>query len=152
MTLFQVLLFVHLVAAMIWIGGALVGTLIGTFLSRQGDASAMSKFCMAFATIAGPAFGGSALVVLGTGIWMVADSAIEFSALWISLGFAGWIASTVMGATIVGMTWTKVGKLLMEPGATIEGVQPVLTKAVRLTWVDLAVRIGVVLIMVWQPA
>jgi hypothetical protein len=150
-TLFHALLFVHILAAAIWIGGALVGMLIGIMLAKQGDADVMSRFCIAFATIAGPVFGGSALVVLGTGIWMVADSPIEFGALWVSLGFAGWLVATVMGATIVGMTWTRVGTLLQEPGATIEGVQRTLTKAVRFTWLDLIIRIAVVLIMVWRP-
>ncbi len=150
-TLFHALLFVHIIAAAIWIGGALVGMLIGIFLSKQGDASAMSRFCTAFATIAGPAFGGSAMLVLGTGIWMVADSGIEFSALWVGLSLGGWLVATVLGATVVGLTWTKVGKELREPGATLEGVQPLLRKAVRWTWVDLAIRIVVVLLMVWQP-
>ena len=151
-TLFHALLFVHIIAAAIWIGGALVGMLIGIFLAKQGDADVMSRFCTAFATIAGPVFGGSAMVVLGTGIWMVADSpSIEFSELWVTLGFVGWLVATVMGATVVGMTWTRVGKLLREPGATIEGVQSTLTKAVRLTWIDLTIRIAVVLVMVWRP-
>ncbi len=151
MSLFEVLLFVHLLAAMIWIGGALVGALIGVFIRRQGDAEAMSKFCIAFASVAGPAFGGSSLLVVGTGIWMVAESSIEFSALWVSLSLAGWLVSMVMGATVVGGTWFKVGKLLQEPGATLDAIAPTIDKAVRLTWIDLAIRIGVVLLMVWQP-
>lgn len=150
-TLFHALLFVHIIAAAIWIGGALVGMLIGIFLAKQGDADVMSRFCTAFATIAGPVFGGSAMVVLGTGIWMVADSGIEFSAMWVGLSLGGWLVATVLGATIVGMTWTRVGRELREPGATIEGVQPLLSKAVRWTWVDLTIRIAVVLLMVWQP-
>ena len=53
MDLFDILLIIHILAAMIWIGGALVGMLIGIFLSKGDDATAMSKFCTAFATIAG---------------------------------------------------------------------------------------------------
>jgi hypothetical protein len=151
MTLFQVLLFVHILASMIWIGGALVGALIGKFIAGQGDASAMSKFCIAFATIAGPAFGGSSLLVVGTGVWMVIDHDLGFGTLWVTIGLTGWLVSMLMGATIVGMTWTKVGKLLAEPGATIEATQGLITKAQRLTWIDLAIRIGVVLVMVWRP-
>ncbi len=151
MTLFEILLVVHILAAMIWIGGALVGMLIGMFIAKGDDANAMSKFCTAFASIAGPAFGGSSLVVVGTGIWMVADSAIEFSALWVSLSFAGWLVSMLMGATIVGMSWTKVGKVLREPGATIEGTRPLISRAVRLTWIDLIIRVAVVALMVTRP-
>jgi hypothetical protein len=151
MSLFDVLLVIHLLAAMIWIGGALVGMLIGMFIAKGDDAGAMSKFCIAFASIAGPAFGGSSLLVVGTGIWMVADSSIEFSALWVSLSLAGWLVSMLMGATVVGMTWTKVGRQLQEPSATIAGTQPLISKAVRLTWIDLLIRVAVVVLMVTQP-
>ncbi|MCW2921032.1 MAG: putative integral rane protein [Thermoleophilia bacterium] len=150
MSLFEILLIVHLLAAMIWIGGALVGMLIGIFLSKGDDANAMAKFCTAFATIAGPAFGGSSLIVVATGIWMVAESSIEFSALWVSLSFAGWLVSMLMGATIVGMTWAKVGKVLRE-GATLDGTRPLISRAVRLTWLDLAMRVAVVVLMVTRP-
>lgn len=152
-TLFHALLFVHILAAMIWIGGALVGMLIGIFLARQGDASAMSKFCIAFASITGPAFGGSSLIVVGTGAWMVADSpSFEIGAMWVVLSLVGWFVSMLMGATVVGMTWVKVGRKLAEDGATIEATQPLLSRAIRLTRIDLVIRVAVVLLMVWQPS
>lgn len=151
MSWFEILLVIHILAAMVWIGGAIVGTLIGQFIAQSGDAGAMSRYCIAFASIAGPAFGGSSLIVLGSGIWMVADSSIEFGALWVSLGFAGWLVSMIMGATVVGMTWTKVGRQLAD-GASMDATQPLISKAVRLTWIDLLIRIAVVVLMVWRPA
>ena len=152
MTSFQLLLFVHILAVVIWIGGALVGMLIGMQLRKSGDAAAFSKFCTAFATIAGPMFGGSAVLVGITGIWMVAmDGAPDFSDRWVSIGLTGWLVSLVMGATVVGMSWTKLGRVLAEPGATLEGAAALTKRAVTLTWIDLAIRVAVVYVMVWRP-
>ena len=151
MTLFQLLLFVHILAAMVWLGGALVGTLIGMLLRASGDAPAMGRFCTAFATVAGPAFGGSGLLVLLTGIGMVAsEDYLEFSEPWISIGFAGWFVSMVLGATLVGGTWAKVGRQLTD-GADLATVKPLADKAVLWTWVDLALRTVIVFVMVWRP-
>jgi uncharacterized membrane protein len=152
MTLFQLLLFAHLVGVVIWLGGALVGTMLGMSLYKQGDATTMGRFCSAFATIAGPMFGGSALLVLGTGIWMTAmDGAPSFSDLWVSLGFAGWILSTVLGATVVGMTWMRIGQTLQADGAQMSDADALYAKAMRVTWFDIVLRTAIVLLMVWQP-
>jgi hypothetical protein len=56
-----------------------------------------------------------------------------------------------MGATVVGMTWLKVGQQLDEPGTTMEQVQPMVGKAMLYTWIDLAIRAAVILVMVWRP-
>ena len=151
MSWFDVLLVVHLLAVMVWVGGAFTGMLLGMRISGQGDVDAMARFCTAFAAVAGPLFGGASLLVLGTGIWMVADSPIEFSAQWISLGFLGWIVSTVLGATVVGRSWYGIGERLAEPRARLSVELAALARARRWTLLDLAVRVATIVVMVWQP-
>jgi uncharacterized membrane protein len=151
MDAFHWLLFLHLVGVTIWIGGALVGMMIGTRIRATGDGDALGKFCAAFAQIAGPMFGGSAILVVLTGAGMVGmEGGPEFSDLWVIIALVGWLVSMVLGATVVGGTWNRVGKELNE-GATIEGTTALLSRAVTLTWVDLAIRFGLVLLMVWRP-
>ncbi len=153
MSLFEVLLFVYLVAAMVWFGGAFTGVLLGGQIRRGGDTSSFSRYCAAFAQVAGPLFGGSALLVIVTGVWMVAlDGGPTFSDLWVMLVLGGWIVAAILGATAVGLSWTKVAIALSEPGATIEGAQGLIDRAVRFSWLDLAIRTAVVLVMVWQPS
>lgn len=152
MSLLEILLFVHILGVVIWLGGAAVGTMLGTFIWRHDDAPAMSRFCIAFASVAGPAFGGSSLIVLITGIWMTAlDGSPEFSDLWVVLGLAGWLISTIIGAGIAGTAWTKLGRQLQDDGATLGALTPLYRKAVRVTWFDVALRVALVLLMVWRP-
>jgi uncharacterized membrane protein len=151
MTGYQLLLVLHIFAAMVWIGGAATGTIIGMQLRRTGDGGSFGAFCAAFAQVAGPLFGGTAMLVLLSGIGMVAmDGGPAFSDLWVSISFVGWLVSAVMGATIVGGTWTRVAKEL-HAGTAFEAVQSTIDKAVRLTWIDLAIRTAVVFVMVWKP-
>lgn len=152
MTWYQVLLTFHILATMLWIGGAIAGTAIGMVLRKQGNTGAMGAFCVAFATVAGPLFGGSAMLVLITGIWMVALSGgYDFDAAFVSVGFVGWFVSLVLGATIVGRSWFKIGLQLREPDADITTMGAVFNRALLWTAVDLTIRIAVVFIMVWQP-
>ncbi len=150
MSLFEALLIVHILAAMIWFGGALVGVLIGQLLRKQGDAGAMGKFCTAFATIAGPAFGGSGLLVIITGAWMVSEGNLDFGALWVSLSMGLWLVTYVMGATVVGMSWTKIGKRL-NAGESLDELAPAFATALRWSYLDLALRLVILVLMVTQP-
>lgn len=152
MSWFDWLLVIHILAATLWIGGAATGTLIGSRLRRADTAAPLASYCTAFATIAGPLFGGSAMLVLLSGIGMTAgDGYPAWGDLWIILGLVGWLISTVMGATIVGRSWLRVGQRLAEPNASLAGEQPAIARAIRLTWIDLAIRIAVVVLMVWRP-
>jgi uncharacterized membrane protein len=151
MTFYQLLLVLHLLAAMVWVGGGLAGMVVGGSIYRSGDMSALSRFCRSFASVAAPLFGGSALLVLATGIWMVARSSVDFGAMWISIGFTGWLVSMGMGATIVGRSWFKLGLALEEPGANAETARQPFFYARLWTIVDLAVRVGVVAVMVTRP-
>lgn len=152
MSLFDLLLFLHIVAAMLWIGGAATGTLIGSVLRRSDSAAPMASYCAAFATVAGPLFGGSGMLVLLSGIgMMMTDAGPDWTALWVILGLIGWLVSMVMGATVVGMSWFRIGQQLAEPDASIAAMQPAISRAVSLTWIDLAIRTAVVVLMVWRP-
>lgn len=152
MSLFEFLFFVYLIAAMIWYGGALTGVLLGGQIRRSGDVQAFARFCAAFAQVAGPLFGGTALVVLVTGAWMVAlDGGPAFSDVWVMLVLGGWLVAMILGATAVGLSWTKVANALAEPGATLDGVRDLVSRAVAFSWLDLAIRTAVIFVMVWQP-
>ncbi|MCW2961282.1 MAG: hypothetical protein JWM25_1003 [Thermoleophilia bacterium] len=152
MTTFQLLLFLHILATIIWTGGAFVGMLLGLRLRDSGEASVMARFCEAFAQIAGPLFGGSALLVLATGIGMVAmDGAPEFTDLWVSIAMPGWLLTTVLGATVVGMSWSRLGVDLAKPDASLAALGPRISAAVRWTSIDLVLRTALILLMVWRP-
>jgi uncharacterized membrane protein len=98
MTLYEVLLFVHIIAVAVWVGGSIMLGLISARVQRTGDAEYRARFAKS-AGIVGPVIGVSAALVLASGIWMVLDSdAIELSQTWVWLGLALFILSGLVGA------------------------------------------------------
>jgi uncharacterized membrane protein len=98
MTLYEVLLFVHIVAVAVWVGGSIMLAFISSRIERTGDVNYRARFAKS-AGIVGPVIGVSAALVLASGIWMVLDSdAIELSQTWVWLGLALFIVSGVVGA------------------------------------------------------
>lgn len=151
MTLDHVLTFVLLLALVIWMGGAIVGTLIGSQLQKAEGGQALGTFCTAFATVAGPVFGLSSMVVLGTGLGLVLqDGAPAFTDGWVLAAFACWLVGMLFGATLVGMTWTRAGKQLAD-GESMEAVAPIVARARMYTWLDVAILAAGLLVVVWRP-
>ncbi len=163
MTLNDALLFVLLVAAATWYGGSIAGTVLGAQIARGGDQSALGRFATAYAQVAAGLFGGSGFLALAAGIWLVAVSdGLAFSDGWVIIALVLWFVSIVFAATAVGLSWTRLAIALghgpHDDGAGAKaagpevGVPELLARAQRLSWIDVALRTVVVLLVVWQPA
>jgi uncharacterized membrane protein len=97
-TLYDWLLFLHVLAAMVWVGGVVTLAGLVTVVLRRGDRDDVVRFIGNLRRVApfvlAPAPG--ALVVLG--IWMVVDSdAWDFGQLWIWLALGLFAAAFLVG-------------------------------------------------------
>lgn len=98
MTLYELLLFVHILGAMVWVGGTIMLGFISARVERTADAPFRARFARA-AEVVGPVIGTSALLVLGAGIGMVLESdGVRLSQTWVWLGLAGFVLSGLLGA------------------------------------------------------
>ena len=149
MTLYEVLLFVHIVAMAVWVGGSIMLGFLSSKLERSGDADYRARFARD-ANIVGPIIGVSAVLVLGTGIGMVLDSpAVELSQTWVWLGLAMFGVTAVVGAAYFGPATERIVKAL-EAGQKEEGDRRV--KQFNLvSRLDTLFLIAIVGVMVFKP-
>jgi uncharacterized membrane protein len=92
-------LLAHIVAAMVWVGGAiLLGALvIGVLQSR--DADALARFVANLKMVGPRVLAPATIAVVGLGVWMVLNSAAwGFGQLWVQLALALFAAAFVIGA------------------------------------------------------
>jgi uncharacterized membrane protein len=149
MTLYEVLLFVHIVAVAVWVGGSIMLGLISARIQRTGDAEYRARFAKS-AGIVGPVIGVSAALVLASGIWMVLDSdAIELSQTWVWLGLSLFILSGLVGAAYFAPASDRIIRAL-EAGQVQEADRRARTFNLvsRLDTLLLLVIVG---LMVFQP-
>jgi uncharacterized membrane protein len=97
-SLYDWLLFLHILAATVWLGGLVVISLLATLVLRSRDPELVRQFTGSL-TIVGPiVLGPSMLAVLGFGIWMVVRSAAwDFGQDWIGTAFGLFAAAFVIG-------------------------------------------------------
>jgi uncharacterized membrane protein len=98
-TLYDWLLFAHILAAMVWVGGAVVLFALSIITLRTRDPAAIARFVRAL-PILGPAVLAPATIgVVGFGVWLVLDSdSWEFGQTWIVVALALFAVAFVVGA------------------------------------------------------
>jgi uncharacterized membrane protein len=149
MTLYEVLLFVHILAIATWVGGGITLTFVGGKVQRSGDAGYRARFAKDAGSI-GPVIGTAALLALGTGIGMVLDSpAIELGQLWIWLALVLFGLSAVTGAAYFGPASNKIIAAL-ESGQLEEADRRAKTFNL-VSRMDLLVLLVIVGLMVFKP-
>jgi uncharacterized membrane protein len=143
--LYDWLLFGHLIAAMVWVGG-LAGLLTqAVAILRGGGAEGAVRFVAGLRLI-GPRLLLPAMAsVVGLGIWLVADSeAWGFDQLWIQLGLGLFIAAFVLGAA-----HQSRAALAAERAAEAGDLQAVSRHLSRWAW-GTVVIVGLLAVATWD--
>jgi uncharacterized membrane protein len=98
-TLYDWLKFVHILAAMVWVGGLVVLGVLATQALRSGNLDAVPRLVGSLRVV-GPAVLAPAMVsVVGLGIWLVVDNdAWDFGQTWVWLALVLFAAAFLLGA------------------------------------------------------
>ena len=98
-TLYDWLKFLHVLAAMIWVGGLVAVGVFAIQAVRSGERDAIARLVGSLGVIGPFVFGPAMLTVLGLGIWLVVDSdAWDFGQTWIWLALTLFAAAFLVGA------------------------------------------------------
>jgi uncharacterized membrane protein len=94
----EILVVVHIVAAAAWIGGGMLfGALAARAWSSRDEARVLELSEMGD-YVGRRVFGPAAAVLLIAGVWAVIDGSWSFSDTWVSIGFAAWIIGVLIAA------------------------------------------------------
>jgi uncharacterized membrane protein len=96
------LLFLHVLAAMIWLGGIACVTVLAGVALRSGEPDPVGRFIASLRIVGPLTLGPASFAVLGFGIWLVVDSdAWDFGRAWIIVGLALLGAAFLVGGPVV---------------------------------------------------
>jgi uncharacterized membrane protein len=104
-SLYDWLLLLHILAAMVWLGGLVTLSLLATLVLRSREDDSIGRFVASLRVIGPAALAPAMVAVLGFGIWMVIRSdAWDFGRTWVVLALALFAASFVVGAVFQSRT------------------------------------------------
>jgi uncharacterized membrane protein len=103
--LYDWLLFLHIVAAMIWVGGAVLLGALATRVLRSGEPAAVARFLGSLRVIGPLVLAPATVAVLVLGVWLVLESsAWSFGQLWVQLALVLFAAAFLIGAAYQSRT------------------------------------------------
>ncbi len=147
---YELLLFVHVLSAIIWVGVVFSAQAVAWGLQRAKDVAGLLDFAkkaQILGTVAGPAV----VLLLVAGIALVEKLGYSYTDPWIVIGLSGFVGSILVGGVTANRISKRVEAYAEERGAD----DPAVAAGVRRLWIvariDLVILLMVVWAMTWRP-
>ena len=150
MELYDILQFVHVVAAITWVGGAILFHILGERVVASDDPARVQAMLDDSEHLAKRFFAPASMTVLIFGVIATINGGIGFEEPWIVGGIAGIVISIVMGAGMIGPTSARLAERMRTSGLDDE-IRAGLNRIRMLSRADLVVLLVVVFLMVTKP-
>ena len=147
MTWYEFLLFVHIAAAAIWLGGAFTFQMYGVAVRRGGDLEEMARFAGRAGVLGERMFAPASIVVLLAGIGMMLDGDWDWGQLWVVFALVTFAASFLTGLLVIS---PMAKKLPVVGPATAEG-QELIRRIFSILRIDLAYMYAIVFALTVKP-
>jgi uncharacterized membrane protein len=147
MTRYELLLFLHITAAVVWLGGAFAFQMYGLVVRRGRDPEEMARFAGRVGFIADRMFVPASFVVILAGIGMMLDGNWDWGQLWVVFALVTFAASFVTGLFVLG----PMAKKLPAVGPTTPAGQALINRLFSILRVDLLFMYAIVFAMVVKP-
>lgn len=143
---------VHVLSAMVWVGGGLMLSLIGARARSSSDPRAIADFARLLPFVGIRVLMPAVILVLLTGVGLVlADSEFHFSQLWVLLALALFAVAFLIGAVYLSRVAIQLDRATAGQGQTEAGPAALLNRWLLGYWIVLAVLLVAVADMVFKP-
>lgn len=148
---YNTLLFVHILMAIVWIGGGVTMQFLVARTQARGP-SAMAGLGKDIDWIGMRVFMPASGILLIAGILMIVMfDAWSWTDPYIVIGLLGFVATFITGSMFLGPTSKKLGQVVEERGPEDPEVMALGKKLTTVSRIDLVVLIIVVWAMVYKP-
>lgn len=149
-TLYKAIVFLHVFAAIVWLGGAFYFQVKVSQYSKANDMEGFLRQGSESEQLGMRLFMPMSIVVLLAGIAMVWYGPYTFE-LWIALALIGFVVTVLTGALFLGPQGGKFARMAEERGLDDPQVIAGRDRLIIVSRIDYAVLVLIVLDMVFKP-
>jgi uncharacterized membrane protein len=147
--LYTLLKFLHVLSAIVWVGGVFALTVLNARLARARDTDATAALARVGGFYGQAVLGPAAALTLLAGVGTTLTAGFPMRSLWIIWGFAAILASLALGASLIRVTTQRIGTLAAEGDMT--QIAPLQGRLVTLNVVNILLLLSAVWAMVAKP-
>lgn len=147
----DLLLTLHILAAATWIGTALAVQVIGARMRPSTPDEVVDHFALDAEAVGKMLFGPAAVVLLLTGVGLVANKDLSWTSAWILAGIGALVVVLGIGAAFLIPEGRRIAELAGTPGHDPAEVRVRSRRRLLVARVDLLILIVAVADMVYRP-
>ncbi len=148
--MYELIKYVHVVCAIIWVGGAFFAQLLAIRASRSSDPADLPKIGASLAYLGQRVFLPASILLFVAGLILVAQR-WAFSTPWVSVSMVLWLLSALVGALYLGPTSAKVGAVFAAEGPSSVAGRAGLERLFLVSRLELVSFAIIVFMMVVKP-
>jgi uncharacterized membrane protein len=141
----------HVVGAVIWVGGAAALQILAFRIIRTGDATRQAEFAKDAEFVGTRAFIPASWVLLLSGIGMMINADWAWGQNWIVFGLIAFALSFVVGAGFLGPEGGRIAAVIERDGPESPEAQARIRRILFISRCELVVLITVIVNMVVKP-
>jgi uncharacterized membrane protein len=141
----------HVVAAVIWVGGAFMIQAFAFRILRTNDARRMAEFAKDSEVIGMRVFIPATWVLFLAAIGMMVNLDLSWGQNWIVLGLISWALSFVVGAAFLGPESGRIAKIVESEGPESPAAQARIRRILLVSRLEFVILLTVVVNMVVKP-
>ena len=146
---YSIVKFLHVVSAVLWVGGGFVLFLLGMLAERAGNIEEKLQAMRASGRLGSRFFAPMSMLTLIFGLVMCAFW-VGFSELWIVIGLVGYATTFSIGMLIFKPTGERIGGMIAKDGVT-PAVLAIGQRMMSWARLDYAVMLAIIADMVLKP-
>jgi uncharacterized membrane protein len=152
MTRFELLVMLHGIGVVAWVGGGLTLLLLHVSAARADDYTGLARAVRQSQTLGAWLYGPASLITAATGVALVAtEDTFAFTDLWILVGIGGLLLSIVMQTTVADRARSRYLALLADDDEDQARLRVAARTVTRVNAVDIALLFGIVWVMYARP-
>ena len=148
---YDVYLLLHVVAAIVWLGGGLALSILGTRIAKANDPARMVAFARDAEWMGSHVFLPASAAVLVFGFLMIHAGFPAFDQLWIQLALGLFGVTFLTGSLFLGPQAGRIAKLIEQHGEASTEVQAQIRRVLLVSRLDLLTLYSIVVVMVAKP-
>ena len=150
-TTYEWFMTVHVLAAVMWVGGSVMLTLLGLMTLGLRDPVRLAQFAKQVSFLGGVYFPPLSLMVVAFGFAMIANGDLGYSLTWLQIAIVGWAVSFFVGAGYLGPHAKRLSKVLDDRGAEDTEAQALIQRILFVARLDAVLLLFIVFDMTAKP-
>lgn len=149
--MYQVLLYIHIVSAVIWVGGAFAIQALAILVTRSSDPMELPRLARNLEIVGSRVFLPAAIVLFVAGAVMTIQQ-WSFGNLWIAASVGLYILSAIGGAVYFGPRAKRVAELFDAEGPSSATARSLLGRLFIVSRLELVSFAIIIALMVFKPS